>query len=88
MKKLLVLVFVATMSIACGKKAASTTTPAQPDSAMEPAGTEGATEGATEGGAEETKEADPCAGAADPCAGGEAADPCAGGADPCAGGAE
>jgi hypothetical protein len=72
MKKLLVLVFVATMSMACGKKAANTTP--QPDSQMEPAGEGTPTEG------------DPCAGAADPCAGG-GADPCAGGgADPCGGG--
>jgi hypothetical protein len=67
MKKLLVLVFVATMSMACGKKAANTTP--QPDSQMEGAG--------------EKPEGDPCGGATDPCAGGDpcgggGADPCGG----------
>jgi hypothetical protein len=70
MKKLIVLSFVAALSVAgCSKKKAEPTTPTTPTT--EPAATEPA---ATEGATDATKPADPCAGApagADPCAGGK-----------------
>jgi hypothetical protein len=70
MKKLLVLVFVASAMLACSKKQAPQTTPPPADQKMEGEApkTEG-TETPTEGGDQKPEGGDPCGGgAADPCA--------------------
>lgn len=79
MKKLLVLAFVVCSAVACSKSKPAATTPPQPDSKMEGAGTTEATEGAPT-----TEEATPEAATPEEATPPEG-DPCAGGGDPCAG---